>query len=211
MPTGAGKAGAGSHDAARPRRRRVQVVRTGQRPQQRDRVDSAGHHRPARSQWCGQVDVHEVDDGPAQAEPGRHPRAGRADLGQPGGVRPHRLLSGTGCVLRPHDRAGVGDRAGPVERIQRRGRRRGRQAGPGQGGSAGRRGQEDRRLQQGHAPARQARAGARARSGIADPRRAADRHGSDHAPQDHPADQGLEPAPASTSSSRATSCTRSSR
>ena len=59
------------------------------------------------------------------------------------------------------------------------------------GGSHAGRQQEDRRLQQGHAPAREAGAGARARSRAAHPRRAAERHGSDHAAPHDSAGQGL--------------------
>ena len=76
----------GNRKSARARRRRVEVVRPGQRPQQRHRVDSARHHRAARTERRRQVDVHEADDRSAEAEPGHDSRAGRADLGQPAAV-----------------------------------------------------------------------------------------------------------------------------
>ena len=47
--------------------------------------------------------------------------AGRADLEQPEAVLPHRLLSRAGRVLRPDDRARVGDRARPPQRLRRSG------------------------------------------------------------------------------------------
>ena len=46
-------------------------------------------------------------------------RARRADLEQPGALLPHRLLSRAGLVLRPDDRARVGDGARPAERARR--------------------------------------------------------------------------------------------
>ena len=39
---------------------------------------------------------------------GQVTRAGRADLGQPEALLPHRVLPGAGFVLRPHDRASSG-------------------------------------------------------------------------------------------------------
>ena len=41
-------------------------------------------------------------------------RPRRADLAEPGALPPHRLLPRAGRVLRPHDRARVGDGAGPA-------------------------------------------------------------------------------------------------
>ena len=49
--------------------------------------------------------------GQLQAEQGRGARARRADLGQPGALSPHRVLSRAGRVLRADDRPRVGDRA----------------------------------------------------------------------------------------------------
>ena len=67
----------------------------------------------------------------------------------------------------------VGDGARAPQRPRREGGRRSGAARLDRRRSDGGGQQEDRRLQQGHAPARQARAGDRARSGAADPRRAA--------------------------------------
>ena len=138
-------------------------------------------------------------------------RARRADLGQPAALFPigfcpeqdsfYERMTGLEWVtalvrLERLQRDGGGRRGAPRARHRR---------------SARRRGQEDRRLQQGHAPAREAGAGAGPRSGAADPRRAADRHGSADAAPHHQADQGVGAARGRASSSRATSSTRSSR
>ncbi len=84
-----------------------------------------------------------------------------------------------GRVLRPHDRPGVGDGAREAQRHERK---RSRSDGAPQsrdGRADRRRQQENRRLQQGHASAREDGAGDRARSRVADSRRAAVRHGSE--------------------------------
>ena len=149
---------------------------------------AARHHRAARPERRRQVDVHEADHRPAQAEQGIGQGARRADLAQPAPVFPDRVLPGAGRVLRADDRPRVGHGARAPERPRREGGRRRRAARADRGRSDGRGRQEDRRLQQGHAAAREARAGDRPRSGAADPRRAAVGHGSARAPQDDPAD-----------------------
>ena len=132
--------------------------------------------------------------------------------GNPQALRPHRLLPRAGRLLRPDDRPRVGDGAGPAERPRRRGRRRrGRAGARAQVDLIDAAGKKIGAYSKGMRQRVKLAQALVARPRAADPRRAAHRHGSAAAPQDHPADQGLGARRASTSSSRATSCTRSRR
>ena len=82
----------------------------------------------ARTQRRRQVDLHEADDRSAQAEQGRRSRSSASRCGATRHLPPHRVLSRAGRVLRPDDRARVGDRAGAAERRHRQRRGRGREA-----------------------------------------------------------------------------------
>ena len=170
----------------------VEVVRAGVRPERRHGRRAARHHGSAGAERCRQVDVHEAGDRTAQAEQGR---AAGARASRSGGITRstqrigfcpeqdafYERMTGMEWVT------GAGAAERPVgSRRDRRGAARPR----GRGSDRGCR-QEDWRLQQGHATARQARAGHRPRSRAADPRRAAERHGPDQAPPDDSVDSGL--------------------
>ena len=140
----------------------------------------AGRHRSAWAERRGQVDVHEARHRAAPAERGHRSCVRRTNLGKPVAVPASRFLSRAGRVLRAHDRARLGDGTRRSARHGGRCSRRGRGSdGARCGRPARRRGSENRRLQQGHATAREACAGHRARSAAARARRAAERHGSD--------------------------------
>ncbi len=167
------------------------MVRPGHRAQRRQRGRAGRDYRASRSERGRQVDLHEADDRAAQAEQGDDEGARGADLGEPAPLLRDRVLPRAGFLLRADDRPGVGHRARGLERARREGGRGGRHAGARPGGSHGGRQQEDWRLQQGDATAREARAGHRARSIPADPRRAAVGHGSAGPPPHDQAYPGL--------------------
>ena len=104
-------------------------------------------------------------------------RARPAGLGLAGGLPPRRAVPGGGRVLGRHDRAAVRDRAPAAHRLRRGGVPAARGGGAGRGRAPRREGPQDRRLQQGHAAAREARAGHRPRPAGAAARRAGQRDG----------------------------------
>ena len=185
---------------------RLALVRAGHRAQRRDRRHPARGHRPARPERGGQVDLPQARRRAAAAEPGR----GAAARASPAWGSPevfHRvgLCPETDAFWENLTGLAVPDDAPALHRL-----RRGRVPAPGRerpppGGAPRREGPQDRRLQQGDAPAGQARAGDRPRPRGAAARRAGERDGPGEPPaRDRPRaaagprgedGRGLEPHP----------------
>ena len=191
-------------------RQRLEVLRRGAGHQPRHAVAAAGRHQPRRTERLRQDDAPEPDDRPGPPEPraGLRPRHEPERPGEPSAARSGTARRSTRSRSGATGRSFIRDWLRALGHGPRRGRPRRRGGARARGHDRGRRPQ-GRGLQQGHAPADPPGAGAQPSARGAGARRAAQRPRPDGARRVAGALPGPRARRGCTSSSRATSCTRS--